>query len=134
MAPTARLSEVRDEAPVHKLTSFLGMDVWLVTGDAEAREVLGDTTSYSTDIRPYMGRRGSTTDGDFGGLGFTDPPEHTRQRKFLTPEFTMRRLRRLRPGIEAIIEQQLDEVERLRRRVTAPSTWCRRTRSRCRSW
>ena len=112
MAPTARLSQVRDEAPVHKLTSFLGLDVWLVTGDAEAREVLGDTTSYSTDIRPYMGRRGSATDGDFGGLGFTDPPEHTRQRKFLTPEFTMRRLRRLGPGIQAIIEHQLDEVER----------------------
>ena len=112
MAPVARLSEVRDEAPVHKLTSFLGLDVWLVTGDAEAREVLGDTTSYSTDIRPYMGRRGDATDGDFGGLGFTDPPEHTRQRKFLTPEFTMRRLRRLGPGIEAIIERQLDEIER----------------------
>ncbi len=112
MAPTARLGQVRDEAPVHKLTSFLGLDVWLVTGDAEAREVLGDTTSYSTDIRPYMGRRGSTTDGDFGGLGFTDPPEHTRLRKLLTPEFTMRRLRRLGPGIKAIIEHQLDEVER----------------------
>ncbi len=112
MAPSARLSAARDEAPVHKLTSFLGMDIWLVTGDAEAREVLGDTTSYSTDIRPYMGRRGSVTDGDFGGLGFTDPPEHTRQRKFLTPEFTMRRLRRLAPGIQALIERQLDEVER----------------------
>ncbi len=112
MAPPARLGRVRDEAPVHKLTSFLGIDVWLVTGDAEARELLGDTTSYSTDIRPYMGRRGSATDGDFGGLGFTDPPEHTRQRKFLTPEFTMRRLRRLGPGIKAIIEHQLDEVER----------------------
>ncbi len=112
MAPSARLSEARDRAPVQRLTSFLGLDVWLVSGDAEAREVLGNTTAYSTDIRPYMGRRGSTTDGDFGGLGFTDPPEHTRQRKFLTPEFTMRRLRRLEPMIEATIERQLDEVER----------------------
>ncbi len=111
MAPSARLSAARDEAPVQKLTSFLGIDVWLVTGNAEAREVLGDTTSYSTDIRPYMGRRGSTTDGDFGGLGFTDPPEHTRQRKLLTPEFTMRRLRRLEPMIAATIDRQLDEIE-----------------------
>jgi cytochrome P450 len=111
MAPSARLSRARDEAPVQKLTSFLGLDVWLVSGDAEAREVLGDTTAYSTDIRPYMGRRGSATDGDFGGLGFTDPPEHTRQRKFLTPEFTMRRLRRLEPMIQATIDGQLDEIE-----------------------
>ncbi len=109
--PVARLGELREQAPVHKLTSFLGMNVWLVTGEAEAREVLADTSSYSNDIRPFVGRRGSTTDGDIGGLGFTDPPEHTRLRKLLTPEFTMRRLERLRPRIAAIVERQLDEVE-----------------------
>ena len=108
--PVARLGELRDQAPVAKLTSFLGMNVWIVTGEAEARQVLADTTSYSTDIRPFMGLRGSTTDGDIGGLGFTDPPEHTRLRKLLTPEFTMRRLERLRPRIADIVERQLDEV------------------------
>lgn len=111
MAPSSRLSTSRDQDPVQRLTSFLGLEVWLVTGDAEAREVLSDTRSYSTDIRPYMGKSGSTTDGDIGGLGFTDPPEHTRLRKLLTPEFTMRRLARLGPGIEAIIERQLAEIE-----------------------
>jgi cytochrome P450 len=55
------------------------MEVWLVTGDAEARTVLGDLTSYSTDVRPYYGKSGSDG-GDIGGLGFTDPPEHTRLR------------------------------------------------------
>ncbi len=82
----------------------------MVTGDAEAREVLRDTTSYSTDIRPYMGKSGSATDGDIGGLGFTDPPDHTRLRALLTPEFTMRRLERLRPGIQAIVDRQVDEI------------------------
>jgi cytochrome P450 len=108
--PVARLGEMREQAPVAKLTSFLGMNIWLVTGESEARQVLADTTSYSTDIRPYMGKRGSTTDGDIGGLGFTDPPEHTRLRKLLTPEFTMRRLERLRPRIAAIVDSQLDRV------------------------
>jgi cytochrome P450 len=112
MDPVARIGEVRNEAPVHKLTSFLGMNIWMVTGDAEAREVLADTTSYSNDIRPFVGRRGSTTDGDIGGLGFTDPPDHTRLRKLLTPEFTMRRLERLRPRIADIVEHQLDEMDR----------------------
>src|SRR3954449_777723 len=111
MAPNQRISDVRDREPVHKLTTFLGLEVWVVTGDAEAREVLRDTTSYSTDIRPYMGKSGSATDGDIGGLGFTDPPDHTRLRALLTPEFTMRRLQRLRPGVEAIIARQLDEIE-----------------------
>ena len=110
--PVERLSELRAREPVSKLTSFLGLTVWVVSGEAEARQVLADTTSYSNDIRPLMGRRGSTTDGDIGGLGFTDPPEHTRLRRLLTPEFTMRRLERLRPRIAEIVERQLDEVER----------------------
>ena len=113
MDPLSRLGELREREPVHRLTSFFGMTVWLVTGEAEAREVLADTTSYSNDIRPYVGARGSTTDGDIGGLGFTDPPEHTRLRRLLTPEFTMRRLERLRPVIAEIVDRQLDEVERL---------------------
>jgi cytochrome P450 len=108
--PIDRLGELRENRPVHKFTSFLGMNIWLVTGDAEAREVLADTTSYSNDIRPLMGRRGSSTDGDIGGLGFTDPPEHTRLRRLLTPEFTMRRLERLRPRIAGIVERQLDAM------------------------
>ena len=111
MDPSRRLSDYRDAAPVQKLASLLGLEVWLVTGDVESRHVLSDTTSYSTDIRPYMGKSGSSTDGDIGGLGFTDPPDHTRLRRLLTPEFTMRRLQRLRPGVEAIIHKQLDEIE-----------------------
>jgi cytochrome P450 len=108
--PVVRVGEMREKDPVAKLITFLGMDIWLVTGDAEARTVLGDLTSYSTDIRPYYGKSGAAG-GDIGGLGFTDPPEHTRLRKLLTPEFTMRRLARLKPEIERIIEQQLDETE-----------------------
>ena len=108
--PVERLGELRDREPVSRLTSFLGMTVWLVTGDAEAREVLADTTSYSNDIRPFVGQRGSSTDGDIGGLGFTDPPDHTRLRKLLTPEFTMRRLDRLRPRVAGIVESQLDQM------------------------
>ncbi len=108
--PVARLGELRAVEPVSKLTSFLGLDVWVVSGEAEAREVLAHTTAYSNDIRPYVGRSGDSASGDIGGLGFTDPPEHSRLRKLLTPEFTMRRLERLRPRIEAIVARQLDEM------------------------
>lgn len=108
--PLARLAEVRADDPVHKLTSFMGIGVWLVTGLEAGRAVLADTTSYSSDIRPYVGKSGAA-DGDIGGLGFTDPPDHTRLRKLLTPEFTMRRLERLRPVVREIVERQLDEVE-----------------------
>ena len=35
---------------------------------------------------------------------------HTRLRRLLTPEFTMRRPARLRPGIEAVVEERLDAM------------------------
>lgn len=109
LGPTQRLSEARAADPVQKLTSFMGLDLWLITGYDEAREVLGNV-NHSTDIRPFMGKSGDVEKGDIGGLGFTDPPEHTRQRKLLTPEFTMRRLARLKPSIEEIIAKQLAET------------------------
>src|SRR5690348_7468525 len=108
--PTQRLTEAREDAPVQKLASFMGLDIWLITGYDAAREVLGNV-NHSTDIRPYMGKSGDVEKGDIGGLGFTDPPEHTRQRKLLTPEFTMRRLARLKDGIDDIVNHQLDETQ-----------------------
>lgn len=110
MDPTDRLNQARETDPVQKLTSFMGLEVWLITGYDEAREVLGNI-SHSTDIRPYMGKSGDVEKGDIGGLGFTDPPEHTRQRKLLTPEFTMRRLGRLKGSLDDVIIAQLDETQ-----------------------
>ena len=60
MEPVDRIGELREaKGPVAKVVTFLGVEVWLVTGDAEARELLADQTSYSTDIRPYMGKAGN---------------------------------------------------------------------------
>lgn len=109
--PTPRLAQTRVEAPVHHLTNLLGMNVFLVTGIEEGRAVLQEPRAYSTDIRPYVGQRGAA-DGDIGGLGFTDPPDHTRLRKLITPEFTMRRLERIRPMVSDIVDRQLEEIEK----------------------
>jgi len=106
--PVPALAEKRSTEPVSKLSRVFGMNVWLVTGYEQARAVLNDTTSYSTDIRPLMGGAGEVS---IGGLGFTDPPDHTRLRQYLVPEFTGRRLAGLAPKIEEIVERQLDVLE-----------------------
>lgn len=107
--PVPELARRRATEPVSRIGRMLGMTVWLVTGYEQARAVLNDSTSYSTDIRPLLG--GADAETSIGGLGFTDPPEHTRLRKLLTPEFTARRLARLRPAIERIVEQRLDALD-----------------------
>jgi cytochrome P450 len=109
--PAPRLAEMRRDEPFARLARFFGRTIWLATGSEEVRAVLADPTSFSNDIRPLVGEGTSNPEHGIGGLGFTDPPDHTRLRRILTPEFTVRRLERLRPRIAAIVERQLDVVE-----------------------
>lgn len=110
--PVPKLREVAAQAPVTKITTILGLDIFLVTGWEEARTVLADRTSYSNDMRHLMGSRPRTDAEGIGGLGMTDPPDHTRLRGLLTPEFTMRRLARLELLIDEIVGDALDAMEK----------------------
>lgn len=111
--PVAELERLRVEQPVSKLEFPFGITAWLVTGYAETKAVLGNAAGFSNDFSGLTAITGggATQDQDPGGLGMSDPPKHTRLRKILTPEFTVRRLRRLIPRIEAIVEELLDGME-----------------------
>jgi cytochrome P450 len=109
--PVPELAAVRETEPVHKLAHLFGLNVWVVSGHAEAKYVLSNEEDYSHDIRPLVGSDPNKPSEGIGGLGFTDPPDHTRLRKLLTPEFTKRRLARLEPAIEKIVNDQLDLME-----------------------
>ncbi|MCR6489023.1 cytochrome P450 [Amycolatopsis sp. OK19-0408] len=108
--PVAEIGAIRAEAPISKLDLPFGMNAWLVTGYDEAKAVLGKATGFSSDFTNLVGNAGVTEDQNPGGLGFADPPVHTRLRKLLTPEFTMRRLSRLTPRIDEIVTEQLDAM------------------------
>ncbi|WP_409181602.1 cytochrome P450 [Amycolatopsis sp. VS8301801F10] len=108
--PLPDLGRLRGEAPISKLDLPFGMNAWLVTGYEEAKAVLGKGTEFSNDFTNLVGNAGVTEDQNPGGLGFADPPVHTRLRKLLTPEFTMRRLSRLTPRIDEIVAVQLDAM------------------------
>ncbi|MGW4059520.1 cytochrome P450 [Amycolatopsis sp. NPDC004747] len=108
--PVPAMAAQRSEAPIGKLDLPFGMNAWLVTGYDEAKAVLGKATGFSSDFGNLVGNAGVTADQNPGGLGFADPPVHTRLRKLLTPEFTMRRLSRLAPRIDEIVAEQLDAM------------------------
>ncbi|WP_410611669.1 cytochrome P450 [Amycolatopsis sp. lyj-109] len=108
--PVPAMAAQRSEAPIGKLDLPFGMNAWLVTGYDEAKAVLGKATGFSSDFGNLVGNAGVTADQNPGGLGFADPPVHTRLRKLLTPEFTMRRLNRLAPRIDEIVAEQLDAM------------------------
>jgi len=108
--PVADLARLRNTAPIAKLPLGFGFTVWLVSGYDEAKAVLGTIEGFSNDFTHLIGTAGATAEDHPGGLGFADPPGHTRLRRLLTPEFTMRRLQRLTPRIESIVADQLDNL------------------------
>jgi len=109
--PLPALLTAQADEPVKKLATMFGRGIWLVTGYDEARDVLaGDAAVWSNDLGQFVSQEGRAAEEQIGGLGMTDPPLHTQLRKYLTPEFTMRRLARLQPGIEGIVQARLDAM------------------------
>ncbi|WP_336031967.1 cytochrome P450 [Geodermatophilus sp. FMUSA9-8] len=108
--PVPALAELRRHCPVQRLGLSFGFAVHLVTGYEQARAVLADGDSYSNDMRHLFRDSSEGSAADVGGLGFTDPPHHTRLRKLVAPEFTRARLATLEPMIETIVTRRLDEL------------------------
>jgi cytochrome P450 len=107
--PVEALARARQRSPVSRVPMPFGPALWLVTGYPQAKAVLSGTDTFSTNFARLVGDVPGLTAGP-GGLGFTDPPAHTRLRRLLTPEFTMRRLARLTPMIGDIVDARLDAM------------------------
>jgi cytochrome P450 len=112
--PVADLARLRAEAPVSKLEwtpGLMPVSAWLVTRYEDVREVLSDAGRFSNVPRPPPGSADEKLVASLPGiLSSCDPPEHTRLRKMLTPEFTAKRLRRMQPRVETIVSDCLDEM------------------------
>ncbi|MEV6229197.1 cytochrome P450 [Saccharopolyspora shandongensis] len=113
--PPEGLAELRGQAPLSRLSYPDGHEGWLVTSHALVREVLADPRfSARAELRhaPIPGVPGSDQPAPPGIFNAMDAPEHTRYRRLLTGQFTVRRMRRLTEQIEDITAQRLDQMER----------------------
>ena len=110
--PVPELARRRAEEPVSRLDLF-GNTVWLVTRHADVRAVLSDTTTFSNDFANLLAGDDAEELGlaDPGGLGFRDPPDHTRLRRLLSPSFSARRLEELTPRVHEVVNARLDALE-----------------------
>jgi cytochrome P450 len=117
--PVPELAGVRAGEGVRRVVTTFGTPAWLVTRYADVKEVLGDASRFSVaGPRPFeetagLGRMSPQERAQMraGNLLGVDPPEHTRLRRMLTPEFTVRRMRRLEPRIAEIVDAHLDALE-----------------------
>lgn len=121
-SPGPDLSDrARTGRPTRTDTAF-GASAWLLTRHEDVRAVLGDANLFSSAslARHADPASAPTETGPAGEQRFVDaasfmvgqdPPEHTRLRRLLTPEFTMRRMRALEPRVRAVVDDVLDGMQ-----------------------
>jgi cytochrome P450 len=86
-----------------------GVQAWLVIGYAVARELLKDTRLSKVSPHAHANQSGAEH-SVFRHLLTLDPPEHTRLRALVAPEFSPRRMARLRPRIKAIAGRLVADI------------------------
>ncbi|GLV51415.1 cytochrome P450 [Thermobispora bispora] len=112
--PPEALTRWAEQAPIHPLTFPDGHEGWLVTGYAAVREILADRRfSARPELvhSPFFDRIERDPQRQEGFFIRMDPPEHTRYRRLLAGEFTVRRMMRLEPRIKEIVTEHLDRME-----------------------
>ena len=113
--PYPMYARLRAEDPIH--WSPL-MEAWVLTRYDDVAAVLTDSR-FSADRRQARNRFAdeiAKREEEFGPFGRTrtmltsDPPEHTRLRRLVSKAFTPRMVEGLRPRIQAIVDELLDEA------------------------
>ena len=115
--PTPELGEIRDTDGVRTVVNALGMQVYLITRHEDVKAVLADHQRFSNSRPPGFVLPGAPEMSEeaqasarAGNLLGLDPPEHQRLRRLLTPEFTIRRMKRLEPRVVEIVDTHLDAM------------------------
>ncbi|MEV0901805.1 cytochrome P450 [Actinoplanes sp. NPDC049802] len=104
---------LRSAEPVSKAVLPDGSDVWLVSRYADVQAALKDPRISSDSAIPGIPRPGGSgvdRQGRRSSFVRMDPPEHDVYRKLLMPDFTMRKIRTLRPRIQQMTDEALDAM------------------------
>lgn len=86
---------------------------YFLTRHADLDRIYRDAVTFSSDKTidfKYMGENTPLYEHHTTSLVFNDPPSHTRVRRLLTPAFTPRALRALRPRVETLVDGLLDRA------------------------
>ncbi|PZG41998.1 cytochrome P450 [Spongiactinospora gelatinilytica] len=111
--PPPELTRLSHEHPVTRVRLWDGSTSWLVTRYADARALLADRR-ISVDVArpgfPHTNAVSKARDARMKTLMQMDPPEHTANRRLLIPGFTVRRMRALRPRVQRIVDDLIDDL------------------------
>ncbi|MFI1035253.1 cytochrome P450 [Streptomyces sp. NPDC020951] len=108
--PPAAYALLREERPVSRITLWGGNTPWLVTRYEDACAVLADQRFSSENIREGFPGLQPNPPRSPGQIFSMDPPDHTRLRRMLIPDFTFRRVEELRPVIGTLTDTLIDSL------------------------
>ncbi|MEX5712697.1 cytochrome P450, partial [Parafrankia sp. FMc6] len=111
--PPDEYARLRRDAPVTRVTLPTGGQAWIVTRYRDVRALLADPR-ISSDARhptfPAMGAGEREAAARNRPFIRTDPPEHTRIRRMVQAEFTVRRVKNMVPELASYAEGLVDDM------------------------
>jgi cytochrome P450 len=113
--PFPVFAAVRALGPVHAVTLADGHPAWLVVRYEEARAALNDPR-FSKDMHAALASSPEVVAEGLPGPALArhmlvvDPPDHTRLRRLVSAAFSVRRIEELRPRVQTVVDDLLDDV------------------------
>ncbi|MEV7594716.1 cytochrome P450 [Streptomyces sp. NPDC089922] len=107
---------LREHSPVHRTKLPSGVDAWLVTRYADARQALADqrlSKNPAHHAEPAHAKGKTGIPGERKAELMThllniDPPDHTRLRRLVSKAFTPRRVAEFTPRVQALTDHLID--------------------------
>ncbi|WP_031467543.1 cytochrome P450 [Sciscionella sediminilitoris] len=111
-SPPPEYADLRAETPVTRVRLF-GRSVWAATRHEDIRAMLTDPRFSSDRNHPNFPFQQRITE-DMKPIRISligmDPPQHGPARRAVVGEFTVKRLRELRPRIQQIVDEHIDAM------------------------
>ncbi|MEU2022044.1 cytochrome P450 [Streptomyces sp. NPDC016469] len=107
---------LREHSPVHRTTLPSGVEAWLVTRYADARQALADSRlskNPAHHAEPAHAKGKTGIPGERKAELMThllniDPPDHTRLRRLVSKAFTPRRIAQFTPRVQELTDRLID--------------------------
>ncbi|MGW7360607.1 cytochrome P450 family protein [Streptomyces sp. NPDC054802] len=109
---------LREHSPVHRTRLPSGVEAWLVTRYADARQALADqrlSKNPAHHAEPAHAKGKTGIPGERKAELMThllniDPPDHTRLRRLVSKAFTPRRVAEFAPRVQELTDRLIDDI------------------------
>ncbi|MGW0774603.1 cytochrome P450 family protein [Streptomyces sp. NPDC002835] len=109
---------LREHSPVHRTRLPSGVEAWLVTRYADARQALADqrlSKNPAHHAEPEHAKGKTGIPGERKAELMThllniDPPDHTRLRRLVSKAFTPRRVAEFAPRVQELTDRLIDDI------------------------